>query len=96
MHPKVVTEVVKGLAGACRKVGCALVGGETAEMPGFYPEDEYDLAGCIVGWVRRSRIIDGSGIRPGDVILGLPSLGLHTNGYSLARKVLLEQERIVA
>ena len=92
MHPKVVTEVVKGLAGACRKVGCALVGGETAEMPGFYPEDEYDLAGCIVGWVRRSRIIDGSGIRPGDVILGLPSLGLHTNGYSLARKVLLEQE----
>jgi phosphoribosylformylglycinamidine cyclo-ligase len=94
MHPKVVTEVVKGLAGACRKVGCALVGGETAEMPGFYPEDEYDLAGCIVGWVRRSRIIDGSGIRPGDVILGLPSLGLHTNGYSLARKVLLEQEKM--
>jgi phosphoribosylformylglycinamidine cyclo-ligase len=92
MRPKVVTEVVKGLAGACRKVGCALVGGETAEMPGFYPEDEYDLAGCIVGWVKRSRIIDGSGIRPGDAILGLPSLGLHTNGYSLARKVLLEQE----
>jgi phosphoribosylformylglycinamidine cyclo-ligase len=94
MHPKVVTEVVKGLAGACRKVGCALVGGETAEMPGFYPEDEYDLAGCIVGWVKRSRIIDGSGIRPGDAVLGLPSLGLHTNGYSLARKVLLEQERL--
>src|SRR5271170_6434831 len=94
MHPKVVTEVVKGLAGACRKVGCALVGGETAEMPGFYPEDEYDLAGCIVGWVKRRRIIDGKGIRPGDAILGLPSLGLHTNGYSLARKVLLEQERI--
>ena len=92
MHPKVVTEVVKGLAGACRKVGCALVGGETAEMPGFYPDNEYDLAGCIVGWVKRSRIIDGSGIRPGDAILGLPSLGLHTNGYSLARKVLLEQE----
>lgn len=92
MHPKVVTEVVSGLAGACRKVGCALVGGETAEMPGFYPQDEYDLAGCIVGWVRRSRIIDGRKIRPGDVILGLPSLGLHTNGYSLARKVLLEQE----
>ena len=63
-------------------------------MPGFYPEDEYDLAGCIVGWVKRSRIIDGSGIRPGDAILGLPSLGLHTNGYSLARKVLLEQERL--
>jgi len=92
LHPKVVTEVVKGLAGACRTVGCALVGGEAAEMPGFYPEDEYDLAGCIVGWVKRSQILDGSGIRPGDAILGLPSLGLHTNGYSLARKVLLEQE----
>jgi phosphoribosylformylglycinamidine cyclo-ligase len=92
MQPKVVTEVVKGLAAACRKVGCALVGGETAEMPGFYPEDEYDLAGCIVGWVKRRQIIDGSSIRPGDAILGLPSLGLHTNGYSLARKVLLEQE----
>ena len=90
MHPKVVTEVVKGLAGACRKSGCALVGGETAEMPGFYPEDEYDLAGCIVGWVRQSRILDGASIRPGDMILGLPSVGLHTNGYSLARKVLLE------
>src|SRR5664279_3303257 len=59
-------------------------------MPGFYPEDEYDLAGCIVGWVRQSRILDGASIRPGDVILGLPSVGLHTNGYSLARKVLLE------
>jgi phosphoribosylformylglycinamidine cyclo-ligase len=94
MHPKVVTEVVKGIAGACRKVGCALVGGETAEMPDFYPDDEYDLAGCIVGWVRRSRIIDGSGIRPGDAILGLPSVGLHTNGYSLARKVLLEQDKM--
>jgi phosphoribosylformylglycinamidine cyclo-ligase len=94
MHPKVVTDVVKGLAGACRKAGCALVGGETAEMPGFYPEDEYDLAGCIVGWVKRSRIIDGSTISPGDAILGLPSLGLHTNGYSLARKVLLEQENL--
>jgi phosphoribosylformylglycinamidine cyclo-ligase len=92
LHPRVVTEVVGGLARACRKVGCALIGGETAEMPGFYPEGEYDLAGCIVGWVRRSRIIDGRSIRPGDVILGLPSLGLHTNGYSLARKVLLEQE----
>jgi len=94
LRPEVVTEVVRGLAGACRRVGCALVGGETAEMPGFYPDHEYDLAGCIVGWVRRSSIIDGSGIRPGDVILGLPSLGLHTNGYALARKVLLEQERM--
>jgi len=92
LRPGVVTEVVRGLARACRRVGCALVGGETAEMPGFYAPDEYDLAGCIVGWVRRRRILDGSGIRPGDAIIGLPSLGLHTNGYSLARKVLLEQE----
>jgi phosphoribosylformylglycinamidine cyclo-ligase len=94
LHPEVVADIVKGLAGACLKVGCSLVGGETAEMPGFYPEDEYDLAGCIVGWVKRGRILDGSGIRPGDAILGLPSLGLHTNGYSLARKVLLEQDRL--
>lgn len=92
MRPSVMTEVVRGLARACRSVGCALVGGETAEMPGFYPADEYDLAGCIVGWVRRRDIVDGGRIRPGDVVLGLPSLGLHTNGYSLARKVLLEQE----
>ena len=94
MHPKVVTEVVRGLALACRSVGCALIGGETAEMPGFYPPNEYDLAGCIVGWVRQREIIDGSRISPGDVIVGLPSMGLHTNGYSLARKVLLEKEGI--
>ena len=92
MHPEVVAEIVGGLARACRAAGCALIGGETAEMPGFYPPNEYDLAGCIVGWVRRRRIVDGSRIRPDDVILGLPSAGLHTNGYSLARKVLLEQE----
>jgi phosphoribosylformylglycinamidine cyclo-ligase len=94
MRPVVMTEVVQGLTRACRAVGCALVGGETAEMPGFYPPDEYDLAGCIVGWVRRRNIIDGSRIRSGDVIIGLPSAGLHTNGYSLARKVLLDQERM--
>jgi phosphoribosylformylglycinamidine cyclo-ligase len=94
MHPKVVTEVVQGLALACRTVGCALIGGETAEMPGFYPPNEYDLAACIVGWVRRRAIIDGIRICPGDAILGLPSVGLHTNGYSLARKVLLEKEGI--
>jgi len=92
LSPQVVTQVVSGVARACRAVGCALIGGETAEMPGFYPPEEYDLAGCIVGWVRRRHILDGSRIRPGDVILGLSSLGLHTNGYSLARKVLLEQE----
>ncbi|MGA9059550.1 MAG: phosphoribosylformylglycinamidine cyclo-ligase [Terriglobia bacterium] len=94
MHPKVVTEVVRGLALACRSEGCALIGGETAEMPGFYPPNEYDLAGCIVGWVRRREIIDGGRVCPGDVIVGLPSMGLHTNGYSLARKVLLEKEGI--
>jgi phosphoribosylformylglycinamidine cyclo-ligase len=94
MHPHVVSEVVRGLALACRAVGCALIGGETAEMPGFYPPNEYDLAACIVGWVRRREIIDGSQIRPGDTIVGLPSSGLHTNGYSLARKVLLEKEGI--
>jgi len=90
LKPQIVSEVVGGVARTCRENGCALIGGETAEMPGFYPDDEYDLAGCIVGWVRGRRIIDGSRIRPGDVILGLASAGLHTNGYSLARKVLLE------
>jgi phosphoribosylformylglycinamidine cyclo-ligase len=92
MRPEVVVEIVRGLARACRAVGCALIGGETAEMPGFYPPDEYDLAGTIIGWVSRRQIVDGSRIRPGDLVLGLPSLGLHTNGYSLARKVLLEQQ----
>ena len=91
---KVITDIVRGLCDACRQVGCALIGGETAQMPGFYAENEYDLAGCIVGWVRQRQILDGSRIRPGDIILGLPSLGLHTNGYSLARKVLMEQAGI--
>jgi phosphoribosylformylglycinamidine cyclo-ligase len=91
LEPSVVTEIVGGVVRACRACGCALIGGETAEMPGFYRSGEYDLAGAIVGWVRRSRIVDGSGIRPGDVILGLASLGLHTNGFSLARKVLLDR-----
>jgi phosphoribosylformylglycinamidine cyclo-ligase len=92
LRPQVVEEIVSGVARACRENGCALVGGETAEMPGFYPPGEYDLAGTIVGWVSRKRILDGSAIRPGDVLVGLPSLGLHTNGYSLARRVLMEQE----
>ena len=94
IRPKVITDVVRGLSDACRQVGCALVGGETAQMPGFYAANEYDLAGCIVGWVRQREILDGSRIRPGDVILGLPSLGLHTNGYSLAHKVLMDQAGI--
>ena len=91
LKPEIAADIVSGIARACRETGCALVGGETAEMPGFYPDEEYDLAGCIVGWVRRTRIIDGSGIRAGDVVLGLPSAGLHTNGYSLARKALLDE-----
>jgi len=90
LAPRVVAAVVKGIAAGCKEAGCALLGGETAEMPGFYQEGEYDLAGFIVGVVDRRKIIDGKTIRPGHVILGLPSAGLHTNGYSLARKLLLE------
>ncbi|MGA2434485.1 MAG: phosphoribosylformylglycinamidine cyclo-ligase [Bryobacteraceae bacterium] len=86
----VMRDVVSGLAAACRENGCALIGGETAEMPGLYAESEYDLAGFIVGAVERNRMLNGKGIRPGDVLLGLPSTGLHTNGYSLARKLLFE------
>ncbi len=91
---KVLEAVVSGIAAACRDNGCALIGGETAEMPGFYRRGEYDLAGCIVGVVERRAILDGSKIRPGDLLLGLRSSGLHTNGYSLARKVLLERLRL--
>lgn len=88
-----VVDVIAGLARGCRNNGCALVGGETAEMPGFYSQDEYDLAGFIVGVVERSKIIDGRKIKPGDVILGLPSNGLHTNGYSLVRALFFERLR---
>jgi phosphoribosylformylglycinamidine cyclo-ligase len=87
----VFKEVVRGLCKACKENGCALLGGETAEMPGLYPEGEYDLVGTIVGVVPNNRIITGEAIRPGDVMIGLPSTGLHTNGYSLARKVIFEK-----
>ncbi len=90
LKPEVVVEVVRGLAAGCRYAGCSLIGGETAEMPDMYREDEYDLAGTIVGIVDRSKIIDGGSICAGDVIVGLPSTGLHTNGYSLARKICFE------
>ncbi|MGI8544840.1 MAG: phosphoribosylformylglycinamidine cyclo-ligase [Aridibacter sp.] len=86
----VTASVVEGLAIACKENGCVLLGGETAEMPGFYADGEYDLAGFIVGIVDRSKVIDGKNIKAGDVVLGLPSVGLHTNGYSLARKLFFE------
>ncbi len=87
-------QLLRGLSRACRSAGCALIGGETAQMPGLYRKGEYDLAGCMVGVVDRAKIIDGSKIKPGDVILGLASNGLHTNGYSLARKILFEKMRL--
>ena len=93
LDPEVAVKVVQGLAEACKHNGCALIGGETAEMPGFYATGEYDLAGFIVGVVERERIITGKTVEAGDIILGLPSNGLHTNGYSLARKLLFEIAR---
>jgi phosphoribosylformylglycinamidine cyclo-ligase len=88
--PEVFREVIAGLCRACRRNGCALLGGETAEMPGLYPPGEYDLVGTIVGVVDRQALITGKAVRPGDVILGLPSTGLHTNGYSLARRIVFD------
>jgi len=90
LDPLIAEKVVEGIADACKHNGCALIGGETAEMPGFYPDGEYDLAGFIVGVVEREKIITGKDVQIGDIILGLPSNGLHTNGYSLARKLLFE------
>jgi phosphoribosylformylglycinamidine cyclo-ligase len=90
LDPATVEAIVAGLARGCREVGCALVGGETAEMPGFYAPGEYDLAGAIVGIAAEAALLDGSRIEPGDALVGLPSAGLHTNGYSLARKILFE------
>lgn len=90
LDPNVVVSLVEGVARACECAGCALIGGETAEMPGFYADGEYDIAGFIVGVVEAARLIDGRDIRPGDALIALPSVGLHTNGYSLARRVFLE------
>jgi phosphoribosylformylglycinamidine cyclo-ligase len=91
LEPGVIEQVVTGVATACGDHEVALLGGETAEMPGFYSDDEYDLAGFIVGVVERKRILDGSRVKAGDILVGLPATGLHTNGYSLARKIFFEQ-----
>lgn len=90
LDPEVIEKIIEGLTIACREANCALLGGETAEMPGFYPDGEYDIAGFIVGVVDRRKVINGARITTGDIVIGLPSEGLHTNGYSLARKLLIE------
>jgi phosphoribosylformylglycinamidine cyclo-ligase len=94
LEPRVFDQLLSGFVKACRAAGCALIGGETAQLPEMYRKGEYDLAGCIVGVVDRPKVIDGSKIKVGDIILGLPSNGLHTNGYSLARKILFDQLRL--
>jgi phosphoribosylformylglycinamidine cyclo-ligase len=94
LEPHVFTEIIRGFAQACAENRCALIGGETAQMPGFYQPGEYDVSGTIVGVVEKSRMLDGRTIRPGDAVIGLASSGLHTNGYSLARKVLLEEMKL--
>jgi phosphoribosylformylglycinamidine cyclo-ligase len=93
LDPPQVAELVRGMAEACRAAGCALVGGETAEMPAIYRAGEYDVAGCLVGVVEAAALIDGRAVRAGDALLGLPSYGLHTNGYTLALRLLPEMER---
>jgi phosphoribosylformylglycinamidine cyclo-ligase len=94
LDPNVVEQLVDGMSRACRKAGCALIGGETAEMPGSYPPGEYDLAGFIVGAVERKNLLTGKKVKPGDALLALPSAGLHTNGYSLARKLVFEVAKV--
>jgi phosphoribosylformylglycinamidine cyclo-ligase len=94
LQAHVFTEIIKGFAQACAENGCALIGGETAQMPGFYQPGEYDVSGTIVGVVEKSRMLDGKTIRPGDVVIGMASSGLHTNGYSLARKIFFEQLKL--
>jgi phosphoribosylformylglycinamidine cyclo-ligase len=94
LQPRVFTDIIRGFAKACAENRCTLIGGETAQMPGFYQTGEYDVSGTIVGVVEKSRMLDGKSIRPGDAVIGLASSGLHTNGYSLARKLLFEQMRL--
>lgn len=94
LEPRVFTEIITGFAKACAENRCALIGGETAQMPGFYQKGEYDVSGTIVGVVEKTRMITGRAIRPGDAVIGLASSGLHTNGYSLARKVLFDQMKL--
>jgi phosphoribosylformylglycinamidine cyclo-ligase len=91
LEPRVFRELIKGFVRGCARNGCALIGGETAQMPGFYRPGEYDVSGTIVGVVEKSRMLDGKGIRPGDAVIGLASSGLHTNGYSLARRIFFER-----
>jgi phosphoribosylformylglycinamidine cyclo-ligase len=94
LDPDVAVGIVDGLSRACADNGCALLGGETAEMPGFYADGEYDVAGFVVGAVERARLIDGRSVVPGDVLIGIPSSGLHTNGYSLARTIVFDRLRL--
>jgi phosphoribosylformylglycinamidine cyclo-ligase len=94
LEPGVFTDIITGFARACAQNGCALIGGETAQMPGFYQRGEYDVSGTIVGVVEKSKMLDGKAIRPGDAVIGLASSGLHTNGYSLARKILFERMKL--
>jgi phosphoribosylformylglycinamidine cyclo-ligase len=94
LEPRVFTEIIRGFARGCVENRCALIGGETAQMPGFYQAGEYDVSGTIVGVVEKSRMLDGKAIRAGDVVLGLASSGLHTNGYSLARRIFFDQMKL--
>jgi phosphoribosylformylglycinamidine cyclo-ligase len=94
LEPRVFTQIIAGFAKACAENGCALIGGETAQMPGFYQAGEYDVSGTIVGVVEKSKMLDGKSIRPGDVVIGLASSGLHTNGYSLARQIFFEKMKL--
>ncbi len=91
--PKEAAEIIKGIARGCKMAGCALLGGETAEMPGFYKKDDFDLAGFVVGVVDKDKVIDGSKVRPGDAVIGISSSGLHSNGFSLARRVLIGKDK---